>query len=305
MSGGAARAGRRPTGRPDGQAGVAAQDALMKLGQHRPRFRALLLDQADTGLPVEAQGVGRPSAPAQRGHLVADERLVRRVLHQQLAKLTDEIGVLAKLQLAPDALEDGGPALLLQSVPHPRHPVAADPGQRLAAPEPVRLAQQPGRLCVVAAGGERVRLAAQPAELMHVDRLGSDVEHVALRPAHQPRVVSHGLPERGAEPGHVDRKAVPGLGRRLRVPEPVDEGLDRDQRARRQQEHGQDRPRPGAAKILPPPGRPELNRSEGPEFHDRLASSTARRQVAADTGTGYAEVLRFGDTRHRHFPLVS
>ena len=96
-----------------------------------------------------------------------------------MAKLTDQVGVPAKLQLALDALEDGRPALLLEAVPHPRDPVAADPGQRLAAPEPVRLAQQPGRVVVVAAGGQGIRLPAQPAELMQVDRLGIDVEHVA------------------------------------------------------------------------------------------------------------------------------
>ena len=233
----------------------------MKLGQHRPRLCALLRNQAAAGFPVEAQGVGRPAAPAKSGHLVGDERFVRWVLNQQLAEFTDQIGVPAKLQLTPDPLENGGPALLLESVPHPRGPVAADPGQRLAAPEPVRLAQQPGGLLVVTAGGEGIRLPAQPAELMHVDRLGIDFEQVALRPPHQPHVVSHGLPEGGPEPRHVDRKAVPGLGRRLRIPEPVNEGLDRDQRARRQQQHGQDGSRPGAPKILPPSGRPELNRS--------------------------------------------
>ena len=182
----------------------------------------------------------------------------------------------AKLQLIPDPLQNGGAPLLLESIPHPRGPVAADPGQRLATPEPVRLTQQPGGLLVVPAGGEGTRLPAQPAELMHVDRLGIDFEQVTLRPPHQPHVVAHGPPEGGPEPRHVNRKAVPGLGRRLRIPEPVNEGLDRDQRARRQQQHGQDGSRPGAPKILPSSGRPELNRSEGPEFHDRLAPSTAR-----------------------------
>ena len=115
----------------------------------------------------------------------------------------------AKLQLAPDPLQNGGPALLLESVPHPRGPVAADPGQRLAAPEPVRLAQQPGGLLVVAAGGEGTRLPAQPAELMHVDRLGIDFEQVALRPPHQPHVVAHGLPEGGPEPAPRRPKGCP------------------------------------------------------------------------------------------------
>ena len=71
-----------------------------------------------------------------------DERFVQRVLREQVAELTDQVGVLAEVELALDPLQDGGPALLLQAGPHPGHPVAADPGERLAAPQPVRLAQQ-------------------------------------------------------------------------------------------------------------------------------------------------------------------
>ena len=52
--------GQTPPRRPDGQPGVPAQDALVQVGQRRPRLRALLLDQAAPGLPVQAQGVGRP-----------------------------------------------------------------------------------------------------------------------------------------------------------------------------------------------------------------------------------------------------
>src|SRR6266487_5314762 len=112
-----------------------------------------------------------------------------------MAKLTYQLGVPAKLQLAPDTLQDGRPALLFETVTHPRHPVAADPGQRLAAPEPVRLAQQRGRMFVVAACGQRARLSAQSAELMQVDRLRIDVEHVASRAPHQPHAIVQSLPE--------------------------------------------------------------------------------------------------------------
>ena len=49
------RLARGLAGGPDGQLGVAAQDALMQFGQHRARFGALLIDQAATRLPVQAQ----------------------------------------------------------------------------------------------------------------------------------------------------------------------------------------------------------------------------------------------------------
>ena len=180
------RRARALTGEPYGKLGVAAQDALMEFGQHRPRFRALLIDKAAAGFPVEAKCVTRPAVPVQSRHLVGDERLIQRVLSQQMAELPDQVGMPAKLQLALDALQDGPPALLFETVPHPRYPVAADPRQRLATPEPVRLAQQRGRVIVVAAGGQRFRLPAQSAELMQVDRLRIDVEHVAARAPGQP-----------------------------------------------------------------------------------------------------------------------
>ena len=152
---------------------------------------------------------------------MADQRLVRGVLHQQLGELTDQVVVAAKLQLAPDPVEQGGPALFLQRFPHPGGPVAADPGQGLTAPEPVRLAQQRRGRFMVAAGGQGVGLAAEPAELVDVDRFGVDLEQVALGPPEQAQVIAHCLPEGGAEPGHVDGKTLSGLGRGLRVPEPV------------------------------------------------------------------------------------
>jgi len=222
--------------------------------------------------------VSGPATPAQRRHLVANQRFVRRVLDQQLRQLADQVGVLTEFQFAPDPLDHGGPSFLLERVAHPGGPVAADAGQRLAPPQRVRLPQQFGGRLVVTAGGQGVGLPAQPAELVHVNGLGIDLEQIALSPSQQPQVVADGLAERGPEPGHVDRKALAGLGWRLGVPQPVDQGLGRHQRPRREQEHGQDGTSPGPPKILPPPGGPELNRPEDPKFHDRSASFTARRQ---------------------------
>jgi hypothetical protein len=50
-------------------------------------------------------------------------------------------------------------------------------------------------MIVVAACGQGVRLAAQPAELIQVDRLRIDVEHVAPGAARQPDAVAKGLAE--------------------------------------------------------------------------------------------------------------
>src|SRR6266700_278454 len=97
----------------------------MQFGQHWPRFCALLIDKAAAGLPVEAECVTRPAAPVKSRHLVGDECLIQRVLSQQVAKLTYQVRMPAKLQLTLDALQDGRPAFLFEAVTHPRHPVAA------------------------------------------------------------------------------------------------------------------------------------------------------------------------------------
>src|ERR1022692_921090 len=130
-------------------------------------------------------------------------------------------------------------------------------------------------MIVVAACGQRVRLSAQSAELMQVDRLRIDLEHVASRSPHQPCAIAQSLPEGRSKPGDVDGETLPGLWRRPGIPQPVNEGFRRHYRARRQQQDGQDTPRPGWPKITLLPGRPELNWPERPEFHDHLAFSTA------------------------------
>ena len=114
-----------------------------------------------------------------------------------MVQFTDQVGVPAERQLTLDALQDGRPALLFEAVAHPRHPVAVDARQRRAAPQPVRLAQQTGRLVMVAAGGQRIRLPAQPAELMQVHHLGVDVERVTAGAPGKLDAVTDGLPERG------------------------------------------------------------------------------------------------------------
>src|ERR1035437_8417560 len=114
-----------PSGESDGKLGVSSQDALMKFGQHRPRFRALLIDKVAAGFPVQAQPISGPASPVKGRHLVGDERLIERVPSQQAPKLTYQVSVPAKLQLTLDALQDRCPALLFQAAAQPREPVAA------------------------------------------------------------------------------------------------------------------------------------------------------------------------------------
>ena len=167
----------------------------MQLGQQRSRFCAQLLDEAGADVPVEAEGLTRPAASVQRRHLVGDERLVERVLGQQITELADQVGMPAQLQLAFDALHGSRPAFLREAVTHPRHPVTADPRERLAVPERVRLTQQRGGLVPRAVGGQRVGLAAQVPEMMEVDRVRVNVKFITVIASREPDAVAYGLPE--------------------------------------------------------------------------------------------------------------
>ena len=184
-----------PVGGGRAERGVAAQHPLMQLRQRWPWFAALLVDQQTAGLPVEAERVGAAATPAQRGHLVGDESFVERVAGEQLAELTHQVGVQALLQLTADPLADGGPAFLRQALPRARRPVAGQPGQRLPAPQRVRLPQQTGGMAVVTARGQRPRLPAQPPEPVHVDRVRVGFQQIATRAPDQPHPVAHSPPQ--------------------------------------------------------------------------------------------------------------
>ncbi len=252
----------------------------MQVGQRGPWLRTLLGHEHGAGFPVQAQRVAWPAAAVQRLHLVRHERLVERVLRQQAAELSDEIRVPAELQLAPHALQDRRPAFFFQAVPHPGHPVAADPGQRLTAPEPVGLAQELRGAAAVAAGDERVGLPAQPAEPMQVDHVGVDIEHIAGQSPRQPDAVADGLTQGCPQPRDVDGQALPGLRRRLGIPQPVDQRLRGHDRPRRQQQDREDASLPRGTEVTVLPCRPQLRRPEDPKFHDRLALFHPLRQAS-------------------------
>jgi hypothetical protein len=225
--------GGQPGGRPSGKPGIAPEDPLMQFGEHRPGFCALLFDQVAARLPVEAEGVTWPAAAIQGGHLVSDEGLVQRILSAQMMQFADQVRVPPERQVTLDAFQDGRPALLLEAVTHPRDPVAVDAGQGRTAPQPVCFAQQGGRPVMVLPGSQPVRPPPQLAELMQVHLFWIDVEEIAAGTPGKLHLVADRLTERCAEPGKVSGKAFPGLGRWAGVPQPVDERLCRDDRARR------------------------------------------------------------------------
>jgi hypothetical protein len=124
------------------QAGVAAQYPLMHVGQRGSRFSTQFVDQAATGLTVEAERVARPAASVQRGHLADDQSFVQRMTGQHGADLAEKIGVAAQVKLTFHPLDTGRAALFLKAVAHPRSPLAAHPRQRVTPPQRIGLIEQ-------------------------------------------------------------------------------------------------------------------------------------------------------------------
>ena len=197
----------------------------MQCGQRRTRFGALFLDEAAAGFPVQAQRITGAAAAVQGLHLEGDERLVERPPGEQVVQLADQVSVQAQALLCLDPGHEGRPALFLEGVAHPADPVTMHPGQRGALPQRSGLTQQQGRVLEVVTAGQRVRLAAQPAEPVYIDRLGISVEHIPAGQPVQLCAVAHSPPQGCAEPGHIDKQALPGLRGGAGIPQPVDEGV--------------------------------------------------------------------------------
>jgi hypothetical protein len=147
--------------------------------------------------------------------------------------------------------------LLPPAGPGPRGPLAGYAGQRFALPERDRLPQR---------RYGRIRLLHQPAEPVQVDAVRLDREHVAAGAPRQGGPVRV-TGQRGADAGEVGVQRVPGAGRRVHAPDPLDQRLGGHHPARLDEQRGQHRPA-----LRPPqldrPGRPQhLDRTQHPELH--------------------------------------
>ncbi len=165
------------------QGGVLGEDRLLQPLQPDARLDAQLVDQGAARAPVGAQGVGLAARAVQGEHQLAVQVLAQGVAADEALQLADHLAVAPERQVRLDAGLERGQAQLVD--PDQLRPgvgllVAggADVGQRRAAPQPQGLAQEPGGPLRVGLGERLPPLHSQPLELVQVELVGTDLDHV-------------------------------------------------------------------------------------------------------------------------------
>ena len=199
---------------------------------------------------------------------------MKRVLCSQLVELAHELPVPAEGELRVDALLEGRQSDLLQTLDR-------DLGERLvlevcegrAAPESQGIALQLERRLTLAARERTSCFFRQPFELLQVELLRSDANHVSGRPRLEPCVLAEHLAELGDLAVHLRRRR----GRCAPRIELIGEAVDRDDPVGIEQQDRERRPllRPAERKRSFIPD--DLERAQDPELEHRLTVAVRSR----------------------------
>jgi hypothetical protein len=234
--------GREPTDLEHGR--VVAEDRVLERAEARRPFQPDLREQLAhvVGAP---DGIGLATGAVQGHEEVLPQALAQRVGGDQLLELGDQAG--------GSAAEVGGDAVLEDGQAHGFEALGLTFGERLVGELRQRGAAPLGQGGMEAlagqvrvAGGER--LAARPGgplEVPGVERVLTELEHVAGCPTHEERgrlTREPGGLEHAPQPGHGAVEA--GIGPRGGPggPQGVDQRVDRDGLARAQQQHREQGP---------------------------------------------------------------
>ena len=241
---------------------------------------------------VGGQRVGLPAAAVQAQHQLRVELLLQRVGGDQLAQFRHDLAMPPQVQIGVDPRGEGLPPLVFEggnlAVAQQRRRHVS---QRIAAPQPERLAEQAGRPHPVSGLGGGMAARGQHAELADIQLVVGDADQVTGRP---------GLDQ--LRPGRAQRRAqaldgavqgTPCPGRRLAFPEHARQGVQADHSPGAQQQPRQQHPLPGRGNRYLPRAVPDDQRPEQPEVHARplpghLRCRSRRRDVvSADTTAAY------------------
>ena len=209
---------------------VLAQDRLLELLEPSTRLDPEVLAQQAAAVAVRLERLRLAARAVQSEHQLGPERLAERVGRDERLELAGDLRSRAAREVCVDPALDRGQAQLLEPGGLERE---VDVGERLAAPEVERLAQERGR----ARGLGACRLGRQPLEPAQVELVRFAAEDVARR-ARLDRTVA----ERLAQLRDVDLERRRRRRRRRVGPELVDQPLDRDDPAGLEREDGQERP---------------------------------------------------------------
>jgi hypothetical protein len=178
-----------------------------------------------------------PAGSVEREHRLPVKALAEREAGGLDRQLPDQLRVAAGHEVRFDAILEADEAQFVEAIALGAGEGLDELGERLAAPQPERLAQLRG-------GGFRVsRLergmagAAQPVEASDVDRRRIDLDEVAGRAGHEQRRRQQLAQLRDEDLHHLGGR----LGRGL-APDVVDEAVDRHRTVGREEQAGQQRP---------------------------------------------------------------
>ena len=266
---------RRVRDRWRSELGILAQHAPLELLQLRRGVEAELVGEREPGGPVDLERLGLAAAAVQRKHQLAAQPLAQRMEGDELLQLADDRSVPAERELCVDPLFLGSDAQLVETRRlEPGEFLLLEVGERRAAPEVERLAQQPRRR----GGLRRSRLLQEPLEAVAVDRVATDREPVAGRVSDE-HVAADQLAQR--RDGVLERPGCGG-GRAL-TPEVRDEPVGRHDLARPQRQCRQERTLLPARQRDDPVAVQGLERAEQADLH-RSGCNTGNKRFQVSGG---------------------
>ena len=219
--------GGRVAGRGSGQIerAVLAQHGVVERAQLGAGLDADLLDQHAARVAIGLERLGLTSGAVQREHALGVQPLGQRMLGDEPLELPDQLPVAAGGEASVDRQLGRMEAQLLQPPDlGGGERLAGDVGQRVAPPQPERLA----RLLLLDQALEANGVDAFHVELQLITApVGDDLGAVAV--------------EQPPELGDVELHHLRRGRRRVLAPEPIHQQLDRDGRVGAEREHRQQR----------------------------------------------------------------
>ncbi|EPH41606.1 putative Regulator protein [Streptomyces aurantiacus JA 4570] len=247
---------------------ILAQDRPVQRREFRPRREAEVVREAAAQILVRVEGLRLAARAVQRAKLRGPQPLPQRMAPDQVGEVRGERPVLAQLQARLGLFLPRGEPVLLQAADRAaRERGVGEARERLAAPQPQRLLQEP-RLRAGPVRG-RPRPLQQEREPARVDRVRRDAQRVTGGPRRdQGPAARLGPLQRPAELGHLALERVRRMVGQLLAPQPVDQPVRRHRVAGVHQQMGQERADLGTGDgRLRAVRRPHGRRTEHPESH--------------------------------------
>ena len=236
------------------------QNRALELAERRAGLETELVVQHPPRLLVRLERLGLAAAAVEREDQLAAQPLAQRVLRDEHEQLGHELAVAAAVEIGLEpVLERRQPQLLERGRLRARER-RVHVGERLAAPQRVRLAQQPR-----AHGGIRVRARCgeELAERVEIELARLDPDRVPVTGRLDP------VAEQPSQPVDLRLERREPAGRQL-FPYPLEQPLRRHGPVRVKKQICEESALSRASEPHLPAIRDDLDRTEDPELHARL-----------------------------------